>query len=108
MLKLCQPFCQGISPKILKIDPAYVTAIVTNEKEAKERNMHAKGKTFLINYTPPSSKCKLLFWWQENREIWVIWNFEDQLLKWSLLVCCIQIGFKNLTFNGYELVEFLL
>lgn len=43
MLKLCQPFCQGISPKILKIDPTYVTAIVANEKEAKEQNMHAKG-----------------------------------------------------------------
>lgn len=43
MLKLCQPFCQGITPKILKIDPTYVTTIVTDEKEAKERNMHAKG-----------------------------------------------------------------
>lgn len=44
LLKLCEPFSAACSPKLLKIQPSYVRAVVSDDNEARERGMHAQGE----------------------------------------------------------------
>lgn len=42
LLKLCQPFSEACSPKLLKIQPSYVRAVAADEEDSKQRNIHAE------------------------------------------------------------------
>nr|XP_022317607.1 ubiquitin conjugation factor E4 A-like [Crassostrea virginica] len=43
MLRLCKPFSEPRSAKLLKIQPTYCRMVAANEKEAREKGMHAEG-----------------------------------------------------------------
>lgn len=43
MLRLCKPFSEPRSAKLLKIQPTYCRMVAANEKEARERGIHAEG-----------------------------------------------------------------
>ncbi|XP_053392702.1 ubiquitin conjugation factor E4 A-like [Mercenaria mercenaria] len=42
MLKLCQPFSEACSQKLLKIQPSYVRAVASDENDSRQRNIHAE------------------------------------------------------------------
>ncbi|XP_053392708.1 ubiquitin conjugation factor E4 A-like isoform X2 [Mercenaria mercenaria] len=42
MLKLCQPFSEACSQKLLKIQPSYVRAVAADENDSRQRNIHAE------------------------------------------------------------------
>ena len=44
MLRLCKPFSEPRSAKLLKIQPTYCRMVAANEKEAREKGMHAEGE----------------------------------------------------------------
>ena len=44
LLRLSKPFSEPQSPKLLKIQPTYVTATRGTGEQLKERNIHMKGK----------------------------------------------------------------
>ncbi|XP_067133365.1 ubiquitin conjugation factor E4 A [Centruroides vittatus] len=51
LLKLCSPFSQPFSPKLLKINPTYCAARALNNEDARERSIHLKDlnkETFVI------------------------------------------------------------
>ena len=43
MLRLCQPFAEPRSPKLLKIQASYTAALAASDEEAKTRGLHAHG-----------------------------------------------------------------
>ncbi|XP_046576120.1 LOW QUALITY PROTEIN: ubiquitin conjugation factor E4 A-like [Haliotis rubra] len=43
MLKLCQPFSNPTSAKLLKIQPSYTSAVAASDEEVKSRCIHAGG-----------------------------------------------------------------
>ncbi|XP_061168185.1 ubiquitin conjugation factor E4 A-like [Saccostrea echinata] len=43
MLRLCKPFSEPKSAKLLKIQPTYCRMVAANEKEAKEKGIHTEG-----------------------------------------------------------------
>ncbi|XP_056018090.1 ubiquitin conjugation factor E4 A-like isoform X2 [Ostrea edulis] len=63
MLRLCKPFSEPKSAKLLKIQPTYCRMVAASDKQAKERGIHAEGlpkETFLIpneeNQTPSTEE----------------------------------------------------
>ena len=49
LLRLCKPFCEPGSTKLLKVQPTYCLATQGDPKQLSDRNVHAKGRfVFLL------------------------------------------------------------
>lgn len=86
LLQLCHPFCSPKSPKLLKIDPTYCTAVVTSEDEAKARGVHARD----LN----SETCLVPAEGSEDAQGPTVYNFSTECF--FLTHCCQAMGFQTL------------
>ncbi|KAH3871035.1 ubiquitin conjugation factor E4 A-like [Dreissena polymorpha] len=59
LLKLCVPFSEPCSPKLLKIQTSYVRAIAADEEQALIRGIHAKGLSKETCLIPLEENVKL-------------------------------------------------
>ena len=46
MLRLCKPFADPKSPKLLKIQPTYCLATAGQREQVRSRNIHMHGQCF--------------------------------------------------------------
>uniref|UniRef100_A0A8C9RHB5 Ubiquitin conjugation factor E4 A n=1 Tax=Scleropages formosus TaxID=113540 RepID=A0A8C9RHB5_SCLFO len=86
LLRLCQPFCRPLSPKLLTFNPTYCALKDLSEEERRNRNVHARGldkETCLIPAPP-----------QQQVEFAQSYN----LLTENLILCqsALHLGFHRL------------
>lgn len=61
MLRLCKPFSEPRSAKLLKIQPTYCRMVAGNEKDARERGLHAEGECCSLMSIKLKSTLSILF-----------------------------------------------
>ena len=48
LLRLCKPFAEPKSTKLLKVQPSYCLATKGDDTQLQERNVHAKGYYYFV------------------------------------------------------------
>lgn len=61
MLRLCKPFSEPRSAKLLKIQPTYCRMVAGNERDARERGLHAEGECCSLMSIKLKSTLSILF-----------------------------------------------
>ncbi|KAL3875775.1 hypothetical protein ACJMK2_033692 [Sinanodonta woodiana] len=85
MLKLCQPFSEPLSPKLMKIQPSYSCVTVSDDDQAREKGVHALGLLKETSLVPREGLEKLA---EENS-----YNFITECF--FLTQQCLNLGFHT-------------